>query len=145
MMQIGELNVGNFLKGRVIRVSPLIAFAIFILLIGPERMGRLPGWARWAMAAYVFLAIIVPALLGSRSKKASPLPNSAGIQKWARRFWISMLVTNIGAFIIGVAMILALHNVIRVRYAILAPCVNLLLIVLFSWILYSTNKPRGPQ
>lgn len=141
-----KIVMGSFLKRRFARLSPLIALAIFVILIGPGRLGRLPGWARWAMVSYVFLAIIVPALLGIRSGSPSADPNSTAIlRRWVHRFWISILVLNVGAFIVGTAMILALHKVIQVRYAILAPCANLLFILLLCWILYWSKRPGDSQ
>jgi hypothetical protein len=135
--------MGSFLKRRLVRLSPLIALAIFVIFIGPGRMGQLPGWARWAMVSYVFLAIIVPSLLGIRSGSPSAYPNTMAILRtWTHRFWISMLVLNVGAFVVGTVMILTLHNVIQVRYAILAPCANLLFILLLCWILYWSKKSK---
>lgn len=132
----------NFLKRRFARLTPLIALAIFVIVVGPERMGRFPGWARWTLVLYVFLAIVVPALLGIRlDGPSTDDPNRMAIfRSWMRRFWVSMLVLNVGAFIVGTSMILVLHNVIQVRYAILAPCANLLFILLLCWILYWSKK-----
>jgi hypothetical protein len=132
----------NFLKRRFARLTPLIALAIFVIVVGPERMGRFPGWARWTLVLCVFLAIVVPALLGIRSDGPSTDdPNRMAIfRSLMRRFWVSMLVLNVGAFIVGTSMILVLHNVIQVRYAILAPCANLLFILLLCWILYWSKK-----
>jgi hypothetical protein len=118
--------------------------ALFLISIGPSKIGRFSVWARWAIVVYVVLAVVIPALLGMRSVSPSAGSNEMMIlRSWVRKFWISMLVLNIGAFVVGAAMVFMLRNIIEVRYVILAPCVNLLFIVLLYWFLYFTKKSRS--
>ena len=132
--------MGNYLKKRAIRLAPLIALAFLLLTIGPERMQRLHGWARWGVFLSFIIAFLAPMLLTRRLETALPTKNMAALEGWARTFWNSMLILNLFAFVAGSVAVVIFHNLVPVRYMILAPCANLLLIVLLWRILHPRER-----
>jgi hypothetical protein len=132
--------MGDYLKKRVMRLGPLIALALVVLIIGPERMQRLHGPARWAVFLSFFIALITPMLLARRSGMILPTKNMTALEGYARTLWNSILIFNVLAFVAGCVAVVIFYNVVPVRYMILAPCANLLLIVLLWRILHP--RPR---
>jgi hypothetical protein len=132
--------MGSYLKKRLMRLGPLIVLALLVLIIGPEKMERLHGWERWAVFLTFLIAFITPMLLARRSGLALPTKNMAALEGYVRAFWNSMLIFNLFAFIAGGLAIVIFHNVVPVRYMILAPCANLLLILLVWRILHPRER-----
>lgn len=121
--------MGNFLRKKLKRLAPLLALALVMLIIGPDRLLQLHGWQRWILLASFLAALITPVLVAARyGVVPPPTTNAASWVGYARIFWKAMLVFNGFAFLLGVAGVIMFLNVVPLRYTIIAPCINLLLV-----------------
>ncbi len=129
----------DYLKKRMMRLGPLIALALLIVIIGPDRLQQLHGTARWAIFLCFLVALITPVLLAVRSGLGLPTKNTTALEGYARKLWNAMLIFNVLAFVAGSVAVVVFYKAVPVRYTILAPCVNLLLIILLWRILHSAR------
>jgi hypothetical protein len=60
--------VERYWKQRLVRFIPLIALVIFAAFLGPDKLNRLPGWARWA----IFFTLFFPSPCQSSSLVDDP-------------------------------------------------------------------------
>jgi hypothetical protein len=118
---------------------------VLLVFIGP-RTDHLPGWARLAIVASIVFVIVFPAVLvrrGDASYEANEV--SPALVKCARRGLMYVLVVNVCAFVLNTAMLLVMVivpalRVVPLRYIVLAPIANLLLSILFAYVLQSWKK-----
>ena len=130
------MQQGDYLKIRMARLAPLIVLAISLFVIGRGGLERLHGPERWAMFLCFVAALMTPILFVYRSAKKSKIHASGAPEGYARTLWNGVLVFNFFAFIMGAIAAVFFSNTVPLRYTILAPGANLLLIALIWRILH---------
>jgi hypothetical protein len=139
--------VERYWKQRLVRFIPLIALVIFAAFLGPDKLNRLPGWARWAIFFYVVFSFAMPIFFfGGRSPRDSLATSkyAAIVQGHARTIWKLMLFFYIYVFVAGSVAVVIFRKVIPLNYAIIPLGVSLVLILLFCRILFwsDSSEPR---